>query len=153
MNHSVINLSSSTSRRLSVLVYGTLLLAYPIEAAFDAMPSALSLLLSLAKLVALLGCIVLFLSPHSQQGNAPDSMLDERERQERSGAHILAFQILLGLLILANLYLIVARLFAWWMPDSEDLHDLLGALVIAALALPGTVLAWQVRAPVLARDE
>jgi len=153
VSHSVINPSPSTSRRLSVLVYGTLLLAYPLDAAFDAMPSALSLLLSVAKLVALLGCIVLFLSPHSQQGNAPDGMLDERERQERSRPHILAFQILLGLLILTNLYLIVGRLFAWWMPDVDDLHDLLGALVIAALALPGTALAWQVPAPVLALDE
>ncbi len=91
-------------------------------------------------------CIALLLAPSSRRGNSSEDELDElddRERRDHAYAHSRAFQILLAALILANVYLIAARARSWSMPDNVDLMDLLGALVVGALALTGTVLAWQ----------
>lgn len=145
MSQVIIPMSLRNTRLLSIFVYAVLLVAYPADAIVPAGPGALSLALSVLKLAALLGCIALFLGPYSLLGNAPDAELDERERIERAHGHIRAFQILVFTLVAANVYLIAARVFAWWQPSLMDFEDLLGALVIAALALPGTVLAWQAR--------
>lgn len=152
MSQVIIPMSLRNTRMLSVFVYGVLLIAYPADAILPAGPGALSLALSFFKLAALLGCIVLFLGPYSLLGNAPDIELDERERIERAQGYIRAFQILVFTLIMANAYLIAANLFSWWQPTLVDFENLLGALVIAALALPGTVLAWQARPPLAEAD-
>lgn len=152
MSQVIIPMSLRNTRLLSVFVYGVLVVAYPADAIVPAGPGALSLALSFFKLAALLGCIALFLGPYSWLGNAPDAELDERERIERAQGYLRAFQILVAFLIAVKVYLIAARVFSWWQPTLVDFEAFLGALVIGALALPGTVLAWQARPPLAETD-
>lgn len=41
------------------------------------------------------------------------------------------------------LYTLPARPLGWWFPTLEDGIDLLSAYAIAAMALPGIILAWR----------
>jgi hypothetical protein len=140
-----LRLGLRTARGLSVVALLALVAGYlGVAVAGDAMG------FSLLKLLGLLGAAALFLDAHGQQANAPDRMLDERERRERDRAYVLAYQAIIGAMFVALIYTIPAQALGWWLPDAAAMLDLLSALAITGLALPGVILAW--RTPVDTAD-
>jgi hypothetical protein len=141
-----LRLTLRTARGLSVVALLALVTGYLGAAIAGDAP----LLFGVLKLVGLIGAAALFLDAHGQRANAPDRMLDERERRERDRAYVLAYQAVLGVMFIALIYTIPAQGFGWWLPDAAAMLDLISAFAIAALALPGVILAW--RAPDEAAD-
>lgn len=137
-----LRLGLRTARALSVVAGSALLIGYLGAAVAGDAP----LLFGVVKLVGLLGAAALFLDAHGQQANAPDRMLDERERRDRDRAYVLAYQSIIGTMFVALIYTVPAQRFGWWLPDAAAMLELLSAFAIAGLALPGVILAW--RAPV-----
>ena len=138
-----IHLSAPAARRLSILVLGCLFGGYMLAAVLPQAPRALEAGFSLLKITGLLGAFALFLDGHGQTANAPDTMLDERQRVERDRAYVRSHQIIVGALFAAFVYTVPAVPLGWWLPAQGAAIDLLSAFGIAALALPGIILAWR----------
>ena len=140
-----LRLGLRTARGLSIVAVAALAIGY-----LGAAMAGDAVGFGLLKLVGLLGAAALFLDASGQQANAPDTMLDERERRERDRAYVLAYQAVIGAMFVALIYTIPAQALGWWLPDAAAMRDLLSALAIAGLALPGVILAW--RTPADAAD-
>jgi hypothetical protein len=140
-----LRLGLRTARGLSVVALLALVAGY-----LGAAVAGDALAFGLLKLLGLLGAAALFLDARGQQANAPDRMLDERERRERDRAYVLAYQAIIGTMFVALIYTIPAQGLGWWLPDAAAMLDLVSALAIAGLALPGVILAW--RTPADAAD-
>lgn len=130
-----------TARILSVMALAALSIGYLGSAIVG--EAASGLVFGLAKLFGLLGAAALFLDAQGQQANAPDQMLDERERRDRDRAYVRSYQALLGMMFFALIYTVPAQALGWWMPDAAAMVDMLSAFAIAGLALPGVILAWR----------
>ncbi len=140
-----VNLRPQSARWLSVLVLAALAGGYLIVAMLPDAGPPVSMLLGLVRLFGLIGAFVLFIDSHGQQANAPDAMLDERQRGERDRAYVRSYQIILGSLFLVLIYTLPVKFFGWQFPDRDAGIDLLSAFAIAGLALPGIILAWRAR--------
>jgi uncharacterized membrane protein YfcA len=140
-----LRLGLRTARRLSVVALVALIGGYLGAAVMGEAPG-----FGVLKLVGLLGAAALFLDARGQQANAPDRMLDERERRERDRAYVLAYQAIVGAMFVALVYTVPAQGLGWWLPDAAAMRDMLSGFAIAALALPGVFLAW--RTPAEAAD-
>jgi hypothetical protein len=140
-----LRLGLRTARGLSVVALLALVGGY-----LGAAVAGDSLGFGLLKLLGLLGAAALFLDARGQQANAPDKMLDERERRERDRAYVLAYQAIIGAMFAALIYSVAAQGLGWWLPDAAAMLELVSALAIAGLALPGVILAW--RTPADAAD-
>jgi hypothetical protein len=140
-----LRLGLRTARGLSVVALLALVAGYLGAAVTGDSPG-----FGLLKLFGLFGAAALFLDARGQQANAPDKMLDERERHDRDRAYVLAYQAIVGAMFVALIYTIPAQGLGWWLPDAAAMRDLVSAFAIAALALPGVILAW--RAPADAAD-
>ncbi len=100
---------------------------------------------AMMRLIGLFAAVFLFVDIRNQRANAPDAMLDERERAERDSAFRASHYGIVGALFLAFLYTIPAQRLGWWLPDGEGAIDLLSAFGIISLGLPGIILAWRER--------
>lgn len=105
-------------------------------------------------LVALAIFAVLAGSGLQRQSQEPETQLDERELAERNRAAYGAHAIFSGLVLLGVIYLMIARdLIAnrnimLWLPETGDhWNGIFWGLLLAALTLPGAVLAWAKDAP------
>ncbi len=142
-SRSLITLRPGQARALSVAVMAALGVGYLGDAVWGAASPTLALAFGLQKLFGLVGAIVLFLDSHGQEANAPDRLLDERQRAERDRAYVRAYQIIVTGMFAIFLYTIPAQSFGWWLPGIGKAIDMLSAYAIASLALPGIILAWR----------
>jgi hypothetical protein len=140
-----LRLKRRTARLLSVLVLVALPLGYiggamlPDAGAADARPFAI------IRLIGLFATLALFIDIRSQRINAPDAMLDERERAERDSAYRAGYHGIVAMIFAALSYAVFAQKFGGWLPDRDGAIDLLSALGFAGLALPGSIAAWRER--------
>lgn len=134
----MLDIAPATARRLSVVV-GVAIVGGLIA---HAVPHGL-LVASLLKVVGLAGALALFVSPFGAMANAPDALLDERERLDRATAFIRAHQLIVGALFVAVIAGIVAQASDRPLPSGEAAFDLLTQFAIVALAVPGVILAWR----------
>ncbi len=137
-----LQISARTARALSVAVFASLVTGYGTAALGGVSPFGL-VVAGVFKIVGLLGAIALFVGSQGQQANAPDRLLDERQRGERDRAHVRAFHIVVAAMFAAFLYTIPARAAGWWLPGVDVAIDMLSAFAIFSMALPGVVLAWR----------
>lgn len=84
-----------------------------------------------------------------RQSQEPEIMLDERELAERNRAAYGAHSIFAGLVLLGVIYLMIAgdlianQKLLLWLPETGDhWNAIFWGLLLAALTLPGAVLAW-----------
>lgn len=140
-----ISMSGRTARRLSLAVVGALTISYAIDLANPDLPRSIGLALGVAKIASLAGAILLFLGSHGQQAQANDDMLDERQRGERDRAFVRTHQIMVGLLLLAMIYLELAGKLGFWQPDVPQIVEMLTVFVLVSMALPGMILAFRDR--------
>lgn len=138
----LLRLSMRTARALSVLVLVVMPIGYLGGAIW---PDMALPLFGILRLVGLFAALALFVDIRNQRVNAPDAMLDERERAERDSAYRTSHYAIVGTLFVALFYTVPAQLFGWWFPDREGAIDLLSAFAIASLALPGIIAAWRER--------
>ena len=132
------------ARLLSVLVVASLFLGYLGGAAVDDAGPA-DLAFSVAKLVGLLGAILLFLTNYGQMSQRPEARLDEREAQIRNRAYVLTHQLMVGCLFVAFFWTSLAGKLNLWLPDADGASDLITAFAMSSMALPGAILAWRDR--------
>ena len=140
-----LRLKLRTARALSLVVLVAMPLCYLGGAIWPDHDGGTSLPFAILRLVGLFAGVFLFVDIRNQRANAPDTMLDERERAERDSAYRASHYGIIGALFLAFLYTIPAKLLGWWFPDRDGAIDLLAAFGIASLALPGIILAWRER--------
>jgi hypothetical protein len=143
MTDAPLRLSLRTARGLALLVPLTLVIGYLGGAVFQTVDDGVPLAFSVVRLIGLCGAILLFLDVRGQRANAPDAMLDERERADRDRAYVVTHRVMIGILLAAFLYLLAARAADWGTPDAEITMDLLSAFAIGSMALPGMILAWR----------
>ena len=98
---------------------------------------------------ALLIFAVLAGSSLQRQSQELEAMLDERELAERNRAAYGAHSIFAGLVLLGVIYMMIARdliinqKLILWLPETGDhWNAIFWGLLLAALTLPGAVLAW-----------
>lgn len=145
-----IDLAPRAARILSVLALVAIAAGYLLDAIFPELPKTAFVAIGIVKIFGLLGAMALFLNAHGMAANAPERLLDERQRAERGRAFVLSHQILVSAIFLIFLYTLPAQRLAWWFPSRDDGIDLLSAFGIVGMALPGIILAW--RAPSVEED-
>jgi hypothetical protein len=137
-----LRLKLRTARALSLLV----LVVLPIGYLGGAMwPDMAVPLFGILRLIGLFAAVALFVDIRNQRINAPDAMLDERERAERDSAYRASHYGIVGTMFVVLFYTIPAKALGWWFPDRDGAIDLLSAFAIASLALPGIIAAWRER--------
>lgn len=136
-------LAAGQARILSVLALSAIVAGYLLDAIFTEMPRAAFVAVGIVKLFGLLGATALFLDAHGMAANAPEKLLDERQRAERGRAFVLSHQIIVSAIFLIFLYTLPAKPLGWWFPSLDDGIDLLSAFGIVGMALPGIILAWR----------
>ncbi|WP_426163219.1 hypothetical protein [Sandarakinorhabdus sp. DWP1-3-1] len=139
----VLRLKLRTARRLSIAALAALGIGYLGSAVLADPPRWLFVALGLLKIFGLVGAIALFIDSTGQHANAPDRLLDERQRHERDRAYVLSYQVIVVSMFAAFLYTIPAQALGWWLPQIAPAIDLLSAFAITSLALPGIILAWR----------
>ncbi|PZN92229.1 MAG: hypothetical protein DCF31_17010 [Alphaproteobacteria bacterium] len=139
----VLRLKLRTARRLSVAVLLALGIGYLGGAIATDPPRWLFVGIGLLRIFGLIGAVALFVDSTGQHANAPDRLLDERQRHERDRAYVLSYQIMVISMFAAFLYTIPAQVLDWWLPQIPAAIDLLSAFGITSLALPGIILAWR----------
>lgn len=143
----MIPLSPRAARGLCLLVYSALPLGYLADAILPDLEGAALVITGAVKLIGLIGSFVLFMSSYGQKSQQKDSLLDERERDERNRAYVATHRIMLALLFGFFLYSVAAKPLGWWLPDGESGFDMLSAFAIGSMSLPAAILAWRDRAP------
>lgn len=133
------------ARTLSLLVLVALPVGYLGGAIWPDAVGLLDILFAALRLIGLFAAVFLFIDIRSQRANAPDTALDERERAERDSAYRASHIGIVGTLFVMLVYTIPAKPLHWWFPDRDGAIDLLSAVAIAGLALPGIILAWRER--------
>lgn len=111
-----------------------------------ALPSedgALELWVGIAALTGMISSIAFFVCTYGVLANAPDTMLDERQRFERNRAYFDAFRSIVAMLVLGA----VGAEFTTGIFGVElsvaILQNYLLLMFTTALVLPGTLLAWR----------
>lgn len=140
-----LRLKLRTARALSLLVLVVMPLGHLGGAIWPDAADPAGLALSMLRLVGLFAAVALFIDIRNQRVNAPDAMLDERERAERDSAYRASHYGIVGTMFVVLFYTIPAKAFGWWFPDRDGAIDLLSAFAIASLALPGIIAAWRER--------
>lgn len=142
----IIRMSGRTARRFSAGVVVLLLGSYLLEALLPGLPRGPAVALGLTKIAALLGAVVLFVSTHGQRAQAPDRLLDERERAERDRAFVLTHQWMISGLLGFFIYLEAARKLGLPMPNIPQIGELMTVFTLLSMAMPGMILAFRDRA-------
>jgi hypothetical protein len=137
-----LRLKLRTARALSLLVLVVMPVGYLGGAIW---PATAQPLFGLLRLIGLFAAVALFVDIRNQRVNAPDTMLDERERAERDSAYRASHYGIVGTMFVVLFYTIPAKALGWWFPDRDGAIDLLSAFAIASLALPGIITAWRER--------
>jgi len=140
-----IPMSSSTARALSVVVAVGLPAGYLLQGLFPDARGPLWAAEMLLKLAGLVASVFLHLSGYGQHAQSRANRLDERQRAERDLAYAVSHQLMIGLLLAASFYGLIALPMGWWLPRADNAVDLLLAFAIGALALPAAILAWRDR--------
>jgi hypothetical protein len=139
-----LRLKLRTARALSLLVLVVMPIGYLGGAIWPEMAHA-SPVFGILRLIGLFAAVFLFVNIRNQRINAPDTMLDERERAERDSAYRASHYGIVGTMFVVLFYTIPAKALGWWFPDRDGAIDLLSAFAIASLALPGIITAWRER--------
>jgi hypothetical protein len=139
-----LRLKLRTARALSLLVLVVMPLGYLGGAIWPEMATA-SPLFGILRLIGLFAAVFLFVDIRNQRVNAPDTMLDERERAERDSVYRASHYGIVGTMFVVLFYTVPAKALGWWFPDRDGAIDLLSAFAIASLALPGIIAAWRER--------
>lgn len=140
-----LRLKLRTARALSLIVLVVMPLGYFGGALWPDAGDPAGLALSLMRLIGLFAAVALFLDIRNQRVNAPDTMLDERERAERDSAYRASHYGIVGTMFVALFYTIPAKALGWWFPDRDGAIDLLSVFAIVSFALPGIIAAWRER--------
>lgn len=140
-----LRLKLRTARALSVLVLVVMPIGYLGGAIWPYTPEAASPFFGILRLIGLFAAVFLFVDSRSQRVNAPDNMLDERERAERDSAYRASHYGIVGTMFVVLFYTIPAKALGWWFPDRDGAIDLLSVFAIVSFALPGIIAAWRER--------
>jgi undecaprenyl pyrophosphate phosphatase UppP len=138
-----IMMTPGQARLLSVAAIAALSVGFLGEALLGDPGSPLDLLLTVVRLAGLLATITLFLSNYGQMTQRKEAELDEREAQLRNRAYVLTHQVMISIVFLAFFYVEVATKLAWWLPELNEVANLLTAFGLASMALPAAILAWR----------
>lgn len=146
------NLPRQTLRLLIIGLY----VLYPLGCILQIVPAgediapALRVGGLLAVAIAMLIFSVLAGSSLQRQSQEVETKLDERELAERNRAAYSAHAIFSGIVLLGIIYLMIAKDLAdnrgvmLWLPATGDhWNGIFWGLLLAALTLPGAVLAWR----------
>lgn len=99
--------------------------------------------LALAGMALFVACLLLLRRATAVLTEAPESLLDERERDERGSAYVRAYPLLAALLVLVTLLHLVNE-GGWVFSEAGFRQVLIGSVYTAAL-LPWAVTAWRWR--------
>lgn len=139
-----LRLKLRNARALSLLVLVVMPIGYLGGAIWPEMAQA-SPLFGILRQIGLLAAVFLFVDIRNQRVNAPDTMLDERERAERDSAYRASHYGIVGTMFVVLFYTIPAKALGWWFPDRDGAIDLLSVFAIVSFALPGIIAAWRER--------
>ena len=147
------NLRPSTLRLLIIGLY-TL---YPLGCILRLAPAAdegVALALDVSGLLIVAASLVIFAvlagSSLQRQSQEEEAKLDERELAERNRAAYVAHSLFAGIVLLGVMYLMIAKdlvangKLMLWLPETGDhWNGIFWGLLLAALTLPGAVMAWR----------
>ncbi len=98
---------------------------------------------------ALAAFAVLAGSSLQRQTQEPESLLDEREREERNRASFQAHSVFSGIVLIGVLYMMLTadmaangKLHLWRPTDGTHWNAIFGGLILLSFTLPGAVLAF-----------
>ena len=140
-----LRLKLRTARALSLLVLVVMPIGYLGGAIWDDTAVFGWPLFTLLRLIGLFAAVFLFVDIRNQRVNAPDTMLNERERAERDSAYRASHHGIVGTMFVVLLYTIPAKALGWWFPDRDGAIGLLSVFAIVSFALPGIIAAWRER--------
>ena len=80
-----------------------------------------------------------------------DAMFDERERSQRDRTFRNSYQIVIGGMFLASMYVQIAMGWGFWLPDLRGAVDIGMCYGFVALGLPGMILLW--REPAVSNED
>ncbi len=133
-----LSMSARTARQLSIAVMIALVASYGVTMLAPDLPRWAELMSGAAKITALFGAILLFLRDHGDKQQADDSLRKERERA-RAQTH----QIMIGVLLLAIIYLQIVPRLGGWTPEFPDFVEGLTVYTLLSMALPTIILAFR----------
>jgi hypothetical protein len=109
--------------------------------------------LSLAGLAAVVAALVIFTvlagSSLQRQTQEPESVLDERERDERNRASFQAHSVFSGIVLIGVLYMMLTtdmaangKLALWQPTEGAHWNAIFGGLILLSFTLPGAIIAF-----------
>jgi len=144
-------LNTGTVRMLLIGLY----VLYPLGCLLQLVPppSGGGAALSLAGLGAVVGALVIFTvlagSSLHRQTQEPESLLDERERDERNRASFQAHSVFSGIVLIGVLYMMLTtdmaangKLALWQPTEGAHWNAIFGGLILLSFTLPGAVIAF-----------
>ena len=144
-------LSNQMVRTLLIGLYvfypaGCILQLLPLSAGNEVIASLAGLALIVAAFAIF---VVLAGSSLQRQTQEPESVLDERERDERNHASFQAHSVFSGIVLLGVLYMMLTsdmaangKLQLWQPTDGSHWNAIFGGLILLSFTLPGAVLAF-----------
>lgn len=144
-------LSNQMVRTLLIGLYvfypaGCILQLLPLSAGNEVIASLAGLALIVAAFAIF---VVLAGSSLQRQTQEPESVLDERERDERNRASFQAHSVFSGIVLLGVLYMMLTsdmaangKLQLWQPTDGSHWNAIFGGLILLSFTLPGAVLAF-----------
>ncbi|WP_291199735.1 hypothetical protein [Hyphomonas sp.] len=144
-------LNTGTVRMLLIGLY----VLYPLGCLLQLVPltSGGGAALSLAGLGAVVASLVIFTvlagSSLHRQTQEPESLLDERERDERNRASFQAHSVFSGIVLIGVLYMMLTtdmaangKLALWQPTEGAHWNAIFGGLILLSFTLPGAVIAF-----------
>lgn len=144
-------LNTGTVRMLLIGLY----ILYPLGCVLQLVPQGAggSAALSLAGLGAVVASLVIFTvlagSSLQRQTQEPESLLDERERDERNRASFQAHSVFSGIVLIGVLYMMLTTdmaangKLALWQPTlGAHWNAIFGGLILLSFTLPGAIIAF-----------
>jgi len=115
--------------------------------------SAGGVTLSITGLAAVVAAVVIFTvlagSSLQRQTQAPENLLDERERDERNRAAFQSHSVFSGVVLIGVLYMMLTtdmanndKLHLWRPTDGTHWNAIFGGLILLSFTLPGAIIAF-----------
>lgn len=142
-------LNTGTVRMLLIGLY----VLYPLGCLLQLLPPGGSAAFSLAGLGAVVASLVIFTvlasSSLQRQTQEPESVLDERERDERNRASFQAHSVFSGIVLIGVLYMMLTtdmaangKLALWQPTQGAHWNAIFGGLILLSFTLPGAIIAF-----------